>query len=59
MANASLKAAFERMWQHILIKIETELSEHASEGSYLIENVDYGTELPAEAPKGKVFFLKV
>lgn len=29
------------------------------DGIVLTEGVDYGTALPAEAPKGKIFFLKV
>lgn len=35
------------------------LTPAGSDGIVLTEGVDYGTELPTEAPKGKIFFLKV
>lgn len=48
MANPSIKAAFERFWQHVIVKLSKK------------PDIYYGTSLddaPTDVPNGTIFIL--
>jgi hypothetical protein len=56
MANASILAAFERMWQHVIAKV----GEKADiEHTHTLESlgIAYGETLPETGVEGQIFLL--
>ena len=74
MANSSIYAAFERMWEHIINKFDNQTAEQVGalpitggvmedtltvNGIILTEGVDYGSGEPTGGVVGQLYFKKV
>ena len=58
MANASIFAAFERMWQQVVTALSKKQNSFSS-GATILSSYQYGDELPETGSEGQIFFKKV